>query len=85
MGDQSLPLLCGDVVDDSGAPIEGARIQVMVPSLTARTDKRGRFCVALPAGEHTFLVDAAGFSAVTRGVELTGGTFETHVTLTAAH
>jgi len=84
VGDQALPLLCGEVVDESGAPIEGARIQVMVPSLTVRTDKRGRFCVALPAGEHTFLVDAAGFSAVTRGVELTGGTFETHVTLGAA-
>ena len=85
VGDRTLPLLCGDVVDDSGAPIEGARIQVMAPSLTVRTDKRGRFCVALPAGEHTFLVDAAGFSAVTRGVELTGGTFETHVTLAAVH
>ena len=85
VGDQALPLLCGEVVDESGAPIEGVRIQVMVPSLSVRTDKRGRFCVALPAGEHTFLVDAAGYSAVTRGVELTSGTFETHITLTAAH
>jgi len=83
-GDPSLPLLCGEVVDESGAPIEGARVQVMVPALTIRTDKRGRFCVALPAGERTFLVDAAGFQAVTRGVELSGATFETHVTLTAA-
>jgi len=84
VGDPSLPLLCGEVVDESGAPIEGARVQVMVPALTIRTDKRGRFCVALPAGERTFLVDAAGFQAVTRGVELSGATFETHVTLTAA-
>ena len=83
-GDPSLPLLCGAVVDESGAPIEGARVQVMSPALTIRTDKRGRFCVALPAGERTFLVDAAGFQAVTRGVELSGPTFETHVTLTAA-
>ena len=85
VGDQSLPLLCGLVADESGAPIEGARVQVMQPSLTVRTDKRGRFCVALPAGEHTFLVDATGYSAVTRGVELSGGTFETRVTLAAAH
>jgi len=85
VGDQSLPLLCGLVSDESGAPVEGARVQVMQPSLTVRTDKRGRFCVALPAGEHTFLVDASGYSAVTRGVELTSGTFETHITLAAAH
>jgi len=82
-GDQALPLLCGVVVDESGAPIEGARVQVMAPALTIRTDKHGRFCVALPAGERTFLVDAAGYSPVTRGVELSGGTFETHVTLAA--
>ena len=83
-GDQALPLLCGVVVDESGAPIEGARVQVMAPALTIRTDKRGRFCVALPAGERTFLVDAAGYAPVTRGVELSGPTFETHITLAAA-
>ena len=83
-GDQALPLLCGEVVDESGAPIEGARIQFTSPPLTIRTDKRGRFCVSCPAGERTFLVDAPGFAAVTRGVELTGPTFETHITLAAA-
>jgi hypothetical protein len=84
VGDQALPLLCGQVVDESGAPIEGARVQVMSPALTIRTDKHGRFCVALPAGERTFLVEATGYSAVTRGVELDGATFETHVTLAAS-
>ena len=82
-GDEALPLLCGEVLDESGGPIEGARIQVMSPALTLRTDKRGRFCVALPAGERTFLVEAPGYAAVTRGVELSGPTFETHVTLAA--
>jgi hypothetical protein len=85
VGDQAMPLLCGEVVDESGAPIEGARIQLTSPPLTIRTDKRGRFCVSCPAGERTFLVDAPGFAAVTRGVELTGPTFETHITLTAVH
>ena len=85
VGDASLPLLCGEVVDESGAPIEGARVQLTSPPLTIRTDKRGRFCVACPAGERTFLVDAPGFTPVTRGVELTGATFETHITLSAAH
>ena len=85
VGDASLPLLCGEVVDESGAPIEGARVQLTSPPLTIRTDKRGRFCVACPAGERTFLVDAPGFTPVTRGVELTGATFETHITLSPAH
>jgi len=84
VGDASLPLLCGEVVDESGAPIEGARVQLTSPPLTIRTDKRGRFCVACPAGERTFLVDAPGFTPVTRGVELTGATFETHITLSPA-
>jgi hypothetical protein len=83
--DAAMPLLCGEVVDESGGPIEGARIQLTSPPLTLHTDKRGRFCVACPAGERTFLVDAPGYTAVTRGVELTEGTFETHVTLEAAH
>jgi hypothetical protein len=83
-GDQAMPLLCGEVVDETGAPIEGARVQLTAPPLTVRTDKRGRFCVACPAGERTFLVDAQGYTAVTRGVELTGGTFETHVSLSRA-
>ena len=85
VGDASLPLLCGEVLDESGAPIEGARIRLTSPPLTIRTDKRGRFCVACPAGERTFLVDAEGFTPVTRGVELSGATFETHITLSAAH
>ena len=84
VGDASLPLLCGEVVDESGAPIEGARVQFTSPPLTIRTDKRGRFCVACPAGERTFLVDAPGFTPITRGVELTGATFETHITLRPA-
>jgi len=83
--DASMPLLCGEVLDESGAPIEGARVRLTAPPLTVRTDKRGRFCVACPAGERTFLVDAPGFVAVTRGVELTDGTFETHITLAAEH
>jgi hypothetical protein len=84
-GDAAMPLLCGEVVDETGAPIEGARVQLTAPPLTVRTDKRGRFCVACPAGERTFLVDAPGFTPVTRGVELTGATFETHVSLSPTH
>jgi hypothetical protein len=74
----------GSAAVDTGAPIEGARVQLTAPPLTVRTDKRGRFCVACPPGERTFLVDAPGFAAVTRGVELTGGTFETHISLSPA-
>jgi hypothetical protein len=85
VGDRALPLLCGEVVDESGAPIEGVRVQFTSPPLTVRTDKRGRFCASLPAGERTFLVESPGFATVTRGVELDGPTFETRITLTAVH
>jgi hypothetical protein len=40
------------------------------PRSRSAPSKRGRFCVACPAGERTFLVDAPGFTPVTRGVEL---------------
>src|SRR5262249_7438833 len=47
--EQDWPLLCGQVVDETGTPLEGARVLLASPSLVVRTDRRGRFCIACPA------------------------------------
>jgi hypothetical protein len=61
------PLLCGEVLDDAGAPVVGARVALADLDLSARTDRRGRFCLAAPAGERTWTITALGFTAA-RGV-----------------
>jgi len=81
--DETWPLLCGEVLDADGTPVEGARVQLVAPALAVRTDRRGRFCIACPAGTRALRIEAAGHPVVTRTVELSGATVETRVTLPA--
>lgn len=82
--DEAWPLLCGEVLDVAGAPVEGARVVLVSPALTVRTDRRGRFCVACPAGMRTLRVEAEGHAPASRSVELSVGMLETRITLAPA-
>jgi hypothetical protein len=80
--DASWPLLCGEVITFAGVPVEGARVELVSPPLTVRTDRRGRFCVACPPGARVLRVEHAAFEPVNRAVELTAGGVETRIWLT---
>jgi hypothetical protein len=82
--DEALPLLCGVVRDTFDQPVEGALVQLLSPSLTVRTDRRGRFCVACPAGTRLVRVMAPGFHAVERSIELPSQGIETRISLQPA-
>ncbi len=82
--DKDWPLLCGQVVDGSGAPVSGARVDLESPRLTVSTDVNGRFCVACPTGDRTVRIDAAGRGHATRGVALKGSLFEMRIELSPA-
>ncbi|HEV2106126.1 MAG TPA: carboxypeptidase-like regulatory domain-containing protein, partial [Candidatus Eisenbacteria bacterium] len=58
----SWPLLCGAVVDEQGQPVAGAHVLLADLDLGARTDRRGRFCIAAPPGDRTLSVRALGFA-----------------------
>jgi len=83
-GDEQWPLLCGEVIDSEGHPVEGARVQLASFALTVRTDRRGRFCVACPPGVRALRVEATGFPVVNRTVELSGELVETRIALPPA-
>jgi hypothetical protein len=83
-GDEQWPLLCGEVTDSEGHPVEGARVQLLSFSLTVRTDRRGHFCVACPPGVRALRVEASGFPVVNRTVELSGELVETRIALPPA-
>lgn len=83
-GDEQWPLLCGEVIDSEGHPVEGARVQLLSFALTVRTDRRGRFCVACPPGVRALRVEAAGLPVVNRTVELSGEMVETRIALPPA-
>ena len=83
--DDDWPLLCGEVLDESGAPVAGARVLLADLDLTARTDKRGRFCIAAPAGDRTLSVQALGFSAHRQVVSLGTATLELRISLQSGH
>lgn len=83
-GEESWPLLCGEVVDESGAPVTGARILLADLDVGARTDRRGRFCLAAPPGDRTLSVVALGFATQRRAVSVANGAADVHVVLKAA-
>jgi hypothetical protein len=83
-GDERWPLLCGEVIDAAGHPVEGARVQLVSFRLTVRTDRRGRFCVACPPGVHSLRVEASGLPVVNRTVALSGELVETRIALPPA-
>lgn len=64
------PLLCGEVLDDRGQPVAGARVLLADLDLGARTDRRGRFCIAAPTGDRTLSVNAQGFATLRQLVSL---------------
>lgn len=64
----------GTVRDITGAPVQGARIEVTGPSgtITASSDTVGRYRIdGLTAGRFTVLVERAGFAPAMSTVELT--------------
>ena len=75
------PLLCGEVLDDTGTPVAGARVLLADLDLGARTDKRGRFCLAAPPGDRTLSVVALGFATVRQVVSLGAQTLEVRIAL----
>ena len=82
-GEESWPLLCGEVVDETGAPVTGARILLADLDVGARTDRRGRFCLAAPPGDRTLSVVALGFATQRRAVSVVNGAADVHVVLKA--
>ncbi|MCC6348404.1 MAG: carboxypeptidase regulatory-like domain-containing protein [Candidatus Eisenbacteria bacterium] len=80
----SWPLLCGIVLDETGAPVAGARVTLADLDLGARTDRRGRFCVAAPPGDRTLSVVATGFVTSRRVVSLGTENLEVSIPLTPA-
>jgi hypothetical protein len=69
----------GQVLDDSGAPVEGAHVLVRAapgagdrsPGIVALTDAGGRFATEAVDGAHELQVTAAGMQADTRTVQVT--------------
>lgn len=84
------PLLCGEVLDAHGAPIEGARVTLESdaagPATTASfviTDGRGRFCVACPPGRRSVRIEAPGHAPLLRAIEPGSEPIERSFTLDA--
>jgi len=75
------PLVCGQVVDASGAAVENAEVRIESTDITERTDKNGRFCLACPTRKLSLLVGADGHDSVHYAVELEGLTTQVRVTL----
>jgi hypothetical protein len=66
--EDSWPLLCGEVTDRSGQPVVGARVEITDLHASARTDRRGRFCLSAPPSDHTLAITAPGFAELRRPV-----------------
>src|SRR5437868_5819015 len=67
--------LTGVVVDDgTGAPIEGALVQVHQTGRSTTTDPAGHFAFkSLPSGSYDLSVSVVGYILVKRTVDLTSG------------
>jgi hypothetical protein len=70
--------ISGTVLDPAGRPVPAAHIEFDPASgarIASRTGSDGKFTITLPAGgAYTIRVEAAGFVAVTRAVDLTAET-----------
>lgn len=75
------PVLCGQVVDASGAAVAGADVRIESTDITERTDHDGRFCLACPTRRLTLLVGADGRDSVRYAAELEGRTTQVRITL----
>ena len=69
--------LTGTVLDPSRSPVAGAHITVIATdrsrTVTARTDERGRFTIAIDAREYSLIVAADGFSTLSDTFKETNG------------
>lgn len=81
VADKDWPLLCAQVVDKAGAPVEGARVELESPRLTVTTDAKGRFCLACPAGDCIVRIEADGRGRATRIIALKHSLFEMRIAL----
>jgi hypothetical protein len=77
------PMLCGEVRNTQGQPIEGARVFLVSPSRMVRTDRNGKFCLVCSSGKHTIRIEASGRATVTRTVQVGRDRLETRFTLNA--
>ena len=75
------PVVCGQVVDASGAGVEGASVTIDSTDISERTDKSGRFCLASPTRKLTLLVGAEGRDSVRYAVELEGHNTQVSIAL----
>jgi len=82
--EESWPLLCGEIVDETGAPVAGARVLLADLDVGARTDRRGRFCLSAPPGDRTLSVVALGFATQRRTVSVAAGAADLHLVLKPA-
>lgn len=80
----SWPLLCGQVFDEQGEPVAGARVLLADLDLGARTDRRGRFCLSAPPGDRTLSVVALGFKTYRQVLTLTASSPELRVVMAGA-
>lgn len=78
------PTLCGVVLDTDGQPILGATVTVSSQMFSVPTDGRGRFCVALPPGTHTLLVQAKGHASQRVETRFATGASDLRLTLADA-
>jgi hypothetical protein len=79
--DEDWPLLCGQVFDAHGAPIEGASVELESPHVTVTSDPQGRFCFSCPAGERIVRIDAGGRGRATHAVTLKRSMFDLRIAL----
>ena len=75
----------GIVVDDKGAPIAGARVNVRDIGLTLRTDAQGRFCIAAPAGVQHVTIDANGFQTAQESILVSPNATDVRLPLVRRH
>ena len=75
----------GIVVDDKGAPIAGARVNVRDIGLTLRTDAQGRFCIAAPAGVQHVTIDANGFQTAQESILVSPNATDVRLPLNRRH
>ena len=75
----------GIVVDDKGAPIAGARVNVRDIGLTLRTDAQGRFCIAAPAGVQHVTIEATGFQTAQESILVSPNATDVRLPLNRRH
>jgi hypothetical protein len=78
------PLVCGEILDESGMPIAGARAFLADLDLAARSDRNGRFCIAAPPGDRTISVVAQGFASYRSILSVERTDVQLRITLKAA-